>query len=69
MNRVGFKNGVFEFNDVDTEYLKAVVRPAAEVMETHMEIFDLPSGKTLNLWCDMTADVISPEKRNSGEVE
>lgn len=49
---VEFKNAIYPFSDEDIDYLKNKVRPAIERMTTHLEIFELPSGKELWAYAD-----------------
>ncbi len=51
-----------EFSDEDKEFIESKVRPAYEKMETHCEIFDLPSGSELWLYCDGRYKIISKEQ-------
>lgn len=64
---VKFTNRVYMLCREDVEFLNNVVRPGFEDMEVHMEIFDLPSGKTLHLWCDGTADVIDRRAKEESD--
>lgn len=56
-------------SDEDRKYIDTEVRAAFPEMETHLEIFPLPSGATLHLWCDGTYNLLheqpgQPEKED-----
>lgn len=46
------KKGFESLSEEDKEFVRAKVKPKFPDMEVHLEIFDLPSGKELYVYCD-----------------
>lgn len=57
--QIQFKNRILNFSSNDYKFILDKVRPAFEAMETHVEIFELPSGKNLWMYCDGTVKLVS----------
>lgn len=52
-------------NEADWWWIQENVIPKFPKMETHLEIFELPSGKELHLWCDGVWNLI--DKKEVGD--